>query len=216
LSGVLARGARIVFGAIYGAPNRIDQDCLCSKLRNAEKAWRLVRHRHTVVGMITILSALAFPLCFRVRRRASLELEFVALRHQVVVLRRRQRPGRLSLFSTDRLLWVWLCRIWPQALNVIVLVKPATVILPATQTTRAFCSWRAGLVGVDDAGDLAAASSRLRSAGGRPTRTGKNESATALSGDSGGRLEFEITHPFHPVLAQKCIWRWKWATDDRG
>jgi putative transposase len=63
----------------------------------------------TVVGMITILSAVVSALCFRFRRRASLELELVALRHQVAVLR-RQRPGRLRLFSTDRLLWIWLYR----------------------------------------------------------------------------------------------------------
>src|ERR1017187_7283524 len=45
--------------------------------------------------MITILSALVSLLSFRVRSRASLELELVALRHQVTVLR-RQRPGRAS------------------------------------------------------------------------------------------------------------------------
>ena len=38
-------------------------------------------------------------------RRASLELELIALRHQVSVLW-RQRPSRIWLFSTDRLLWV--------------------------------------------------------------------------------------------------------------
>jgi putative transposase len=77
--------------------------------------------------MATILSALISLLAFRFRRRASLELELIALRHQVTVLR-RQRPGRPKLFSTDRLLWVWLYRIWPQALDAMVLVKPATVV----------------------------------------------------------------------------------------
>lgn len=75
--------------------------------------------------MITILSAFISVLSFR--GRASLELELVALRHQVAVLR-RQRKGRFRLFSTDKLLRVWLYRIWPQALNAMVLVKPATVI----------------------------------------------------------------------------------------
>ena len=77
--------------------------------------------------MITLLSAVASLLSFRVCSRASLELELVALRHQVTVLR-RQRPGQPRLFSTDRLLWVWLYRIWPQVLNTMVLVKPATVV----------------------------------------------------------------------------------------
>ena len=82
---------------------------------------------HTVLGMITLLSAVGSLLSFRVRSRASLELELVALRHQVTVLR-RQRPGQPRLFSTDRVLWVWLYRIWPLVLNTMVLVKPATVV----------------------------------------------------------------------------------------
>ena len=77
--------------------------------------------------MITILSAVVSALCFRFRRRASLELELVVLRHQLAVLR-RQRSDRPWIFSSDRLLWMWLYRIWPQALNAMVLVKPATVI----------------------------------------------------------------------------------------
>ena len=56
-----------------------------------------------------------------------MELEVIALRHQLAVLR-RQRPGRTQLFSIDRLIWVWLYRLWPRFLKVIVVVKPATVI----------------------------------------------------------------------------------------
>ena len=78
------------------------------------------------MDMITLLSAVGSLFSFRLRSRASLELELLALRHQVTVLR-RQRPGRPRLFSTDRLLWVWLYRIWPQVLKAMVLVKPATV-----------------------------------------------------------------------------------------
>jgi putative transposase len=63
--------------------------------------------------MITILSTLVSLLSFRVRSRASLELELIALRHQVIVLR-RGRPRRLRLFLTDRLFWVWLYRLRPQ------------------------------------------------------------------------------------------------------
>ena len=82
--------------------------------------------RHTIIGMLTLLSALGSLLSFRVRSRASPELELIALRHQVTVLR-RQRPGRPRLFSTDRLLWTWLYRIWPQVLNTMVLVKLSVV-----------------------------------------------------------------------------------------
>ena len=91
--------------------------------------------------MITLLSALVSLLSFRVRGRASLEVELLALRHQVSVLR-RQRKGRLQLFATDRLLWVWLYRIWPQVLNAIVLVKPATVIQWNRKGFRLYWRWR--------------------------------------------------------------------------
>jgi len=77
--------------------------------------------------MITMISAFISLLSFRFRSRGGLELELVALRHQVAVLR-RLRKGRIQLFSADRLLWVWLYRIWPQALNAMVLVKPSTVV----------------------------------------------------------------------------------------
>src|ERR1700692_2366858 len=80
-------------------------------------------------------------LSFRFRRRASLELELVALRHQFAVLR-RQRPGRLRIFATDRLLWMWLYRIWPRALNAMVLVKPATVIQWHRKGFRLYWRWR--------------------------------------------------------------------------
>jgi len=46
----------------------------------------------------------------RCRSRAAVELENVALHHQLHV-RRRQRPGRLQLFTFDRLLWVLLYRL---------------------------------------------------------------------------------------------------------
>ena len=91
--------------------------------------------------MITIMSALLSVLSFRFRSRASLELELVALRHQLAVLR-RQRPGRLRIFATDRLLWMWLYRIWPRALNAMVLVKPATVIQWHRKGFRLYWRWR--------------------------------------------------------------------------
>jgi putative transposase len=91
--------------------------------------------------MITLLSALISLLSFRLRSRSSLELELIALRHQVAVLR-RQRPGRPKLFGGDRLLWVWLYRIWPQALHAMVLVKPVTVIQWHRKGFRLYWRWR--------------------------------------------------------------------------
>jgi putative transposase len=96
--------------------------------------------------MITLLFAFISLLSFRVRARASLELELIALRHQVSVLR-RQRAGRGRLFSADRLLWVWLYRLWPQVLNTLVLVKPATVVKWHRKGFRLYWRWRSRRVG---------------------------------------------------------------------
>jgi len=76
--------------------------------------------------MLAYISELVSWLAGRLRSRAELELEVIALRHQLAVLR-RQRPGRPQLFAFDRLLWIWLYRVWPRCLNILVLVKPATV-----------------------------------------------------------------------------------------
>jgi putative transposase len=120
--------------------------CVCSKLRRTEKGWRFLHHGPTVAGMITFLSTVISILGFRLRRRASLELELIALRHQVSVLR-RQRPCRLRLFSTDRLLWVWLYRVWPRVLNAMVLVKPATVIQWHRKGFQLHWRWRSRRLG---------------------------------------------------------------------
>jgi putative transposase len=77
----------------------------------------------------------------RFRSRAVLELENLALHHQLRVLR-HQRPGRPRLFAIDRLLWVWLYRIWPRCLDTMVLVKPATVVQWHRQGFRLFWRWR--------------------------------------------------------------------------
>jgi Integrase core domain len=96
--------------------------------------------------MMTILSTLVSIFAFRVRSRASLELELISLRHQVSVLR-RQHKGRIRLISTDRLLWVWLYRVWPQVLNAMVLVKPATVVQWHRKGFRLYWRWRSRRLG---------------------------------------------------------------------
>jgi hypothetical protein len=91
--------------------------------------------------MLVFSSALLSWLAGRFRGRVELELEVIALRHQLAVLR-RQRPGRPWLSAFDRLLWVWLYRAWPQCLNVMLLVKPATVVRWHRQGFRLYWRWR--------------------------------------------------------------------------
>src|SRR6202140_147404 len=91
--------------------------------------------------MLAYSLALLSWLAGRFRSRAELELEVIALRHQLAVLR-RQRPGRTQLFARDRLLWIWLYRVWPRGLNIMVLVKPATVVQWHRQGFRLYWRWR--------------------------------------------------------------------------
>ena len=60
--------------------------------------------------MLTLVRSIVSRFGCRFRSRAVVELENLALRHQLHVLR-RQRPGRPRLFAIDRLLWVWMYRI---------------------------------------------------------------------------------------------------------
>ncbi len=53
--------------------------------------------------MLTLVRSIVSVLASRFRSRAVLELENLALRHQLNVLR-RQQPGRPRLSSIDRLL----------------------------------------------------------------------------------------------------------------
>jgi len=95
----------------------------------------------TVARMLTFIRAAGVALLsFRFRSRASLELEIIALRHQVAVLRRRGRP--LRLFRIDRLFWLCLYRLWPRCLNIMMLVKPATVVHWHRQGFRLYWRWR--------------------------------------------------------------------------
>jgi hypothetical protein len=75
------------------------------------------------------------------RSRAALQLENVALRHQLLVLQRTRAP-RLPLAAADRLLWVWLSRVWNQWRSTLVIVKPETVIAWHRRGVRLFWTWK--------------------------------------------------------------------------
>jgi putative transposase len=131
------------------------------------KHWSFTKRRRSVAGMLAFMSALFSWLACRFRSRADLELEVIALRHQLAVLS-RQHPGRTHLFPIDRLLWVWLYRVWPRCLDVMVLVKPATVAKymvrrPGTpsQTWRSFLRNHADGIAAIDMFVVASTSFRL-------------------------------------------------------
>src|ERR1700674_4710149 len=89
--------------------------------------------------MLKLVPSVVSVLARRLRSRSVLELENLALRHQLHVLR-RQRPGRPRLIAIDR--WLWLYRLWPRCLEAMVLVKPATVVQWHRHGFRLFWRWR--------------------------------------------------------------------------
>lgn len=60
------------------------------------------------------------------RSHLSLQLEIVALRHQLTVYQRAAKRPRIH--AGDRLLWSWLSRLWAGWQKVLVFVQPRTVI----------------------------------------------------------------------------------------
>ena len=74
------------------------------------------------------------------RSRAGLQLEILALRHQLGVVHRSvKRPKRTA---ADRLLWVWLSEVWINWRSTLVIVKPETVIAWHRQAFRLFWTWK--------------------------------------------------------------------------
>ncbi len=88
--------------------------------------------------ILTLLLAAVLP---SLRDRAALQLELIALRHQLAVLERK-RTTRLPLTRFDRFFWVWLYRVWPGCLVAVVIVQPETVIRWHRRGFRLFWQWK--------------------------------------------------------------------------
>jgi putative transposase len=75
------------------------------------------------------------------RSRAALRLENLALRHQIGVLQRstRRRP---RLTPVDRLVWVWLSRVWSGWRSTLAIVQPETVLAWHRAGFRLFWTWK--------------------------------------------------------------------------
>src|SRR6516162_9030103 len=75
------------------------------------------------------------------RSRAAAELENLALRHQVNVLKRsvKHRP---KLTPADRLLWLILSRVWSDWRSALAIVKPETVVAWHRKGFCLFWAWK--------------------------------------------------------------------------
>jgi len=91
--------------------------------------------------MTALLRALVHGLAASFRDRASLQLEVMALRHQLEVLNRQGR-GRVRLSPLDRAFWSLLYRFWSGCLDSLVFVKPDTVVRWHRKGFRHYWTWK--------------------------------------------------------------------------
>jgi hypothetical protein len=87
--------------------------------------------------LYTALSILALPF----KSKSRFEAENVALRHQLIVLRRQVR-GRVRLTNDDRLFFVRLYRWFPSILKVITIIRPETLVRWHRAGFRRFWRWK--------------------------------------------------------------------------
>lgn len=91
------------------------------------------------MSILVVLFTFVRDLC---RRRADLEAELLALRHQLLVLRRQHGKGRVPLRPVDRVYWVVLSRLWPRWREALLVVKPETVIAWHRRGFRWYWRWK--------------------------------------------------------------------------
>jgi hypothetical protein len=83
------------------------------------------------------LAVLASP--FKSKRR--LETENAALRHQLIILRRKVR-GRVRLTNSDRWFLVQLYRLFPSILQVLTIIRPETLVRWHRAGFRCYWRWK--------------------------------------------------------------------------
>src|SRR5205823_3662877 len=87
-----------------------------------------------------MLTTLFVALSSVFKTRAALQLENLALRHQLGVLRRSVKRPKLT--PADRLIWIWLCEVWSDWRSSLTIVKPETVIAWHRKGFRLLWTWK--------------------------------------------------------------------------
>src|SRR5580693_8475951 len=91
--------------------------------------------------MIAFLSLFLHILVSPFKMQARLEAEISVLRHQLNVLR-RQVPSKPRLTVADRVIFVWLYRLFPSVLSALSVVEPETVIRSHRMGFRLYWRWK--------------------------------------------------------------------------
>jgi putative transposase len=92
--------------------------------------------------MFTMIRTLFSAFRRSFRSRLCLQAEIIALRHQLVVLQRKRSHRRIQLEEWDRILWVWLSRLWSGWQSALVIVKPETVIAWHRRGFKLYWTWK--------------------------------------------------------------------------
>ena len=91
-----------------------------------------------------VLAVLASPF----KSRSRLEAENAALRHQLIVLRRKVR-GRVRLTNSDRWFFIQLYRWFPSTLQVLTIIQPETLVRCHRAGFRRYGHWKSRSLGGD-------------------------------------------------------------------
>jgi hypothetical protein len=84
-----------------------------------------------------ILAILASPF----KSKSRLEAENAALRHQLIVLRRKLR-GRVRFTNSDRWFFIQLYRWFPSVINAITIIQPETLVRWHRAGFRYYWRWK--------------------------------------------------------------------------
>jgi putative transposase len=87
-----------------------------------------------------VLAALIASVSGWFRSRAALQLEILALRHQIGVLQRSVKRPKLT--TADRLLWAGLCSVWHDWRSGVHIIKASTVVGWHRKGFRLFWTWK--------------------------------------------------------------------------
>ena len=91
--------------------------------------------------MFAILYALGMFVADLFKSRSRLEAENLFLRHQLNIALRRARR-RLRLRASDRVLLIWMTRLWPSLLGAVQVVQPETILRWHRAGFRMFWRWK--------------------------------------------------------------------------
>jgi transposase InsO family protein len=96
--------------------------------------------------MIALLCFLVSLFASPFKLKSRLEAENAALRHQLIILRRKA-PGRVQLTNGDRLFLVQLYRWFPSVLRAITIIRPETLVRWHRAGFRRYWRWKSRSLG---------------------------------------------------------------------